>query len=465
MPDIDSMNPRSSAASASAISLLPRFSKGDVALSDLDLTVNGKARSPGDYSAANKAVKGTLDGGMALAAANIEKAPDLGDYIWSAERKGSAIILAGNAPSKEERKGIAERAKAIYPGATVVNRIIPREEAPAGFMANADNGLALLDRLTTGKASIRNREISIEGQASSVANYEASLAEIANNPDDGYSWDVRDIKPASIAPYTWSLQKGDDVAIQSGFVPNRGTGNSLVAATRATLGKEVEDRQRIALGEPENFGNAVAAAITAVNKLDKSSASLTDTNMVVQGRASSEEEAERLGAEIDASVPANFKLRKQISYPLPEIVMKKPEPKPEPKPEAKKEPDPEPLPVACQIDFKALFAGEKILFATNRALIKEQSNALLDRIADATKACPEKRFEVGGHTDSRGRDSYNQALSEARAKAVVAYLEKAGVGADNLRAKGYGETSPIEDNATVEGRRANRRIEFVLIEE
>ncbi|MFD0915788.1 OmpA family protein [Pseudahrensia aquimaris] len=468
-----------SAASVSAVSLLPRFSEGDVALSDLNLTVNGKARSPSDFTAADGTVKGTLDAGMSLAAANIEPAPDLGDYVWSAERRGSAIILAGNAPSMEARKGIADRAKALYPDATVVNRIVPREDAPAGFIANADKGLALLDRLSTGKASISNRQLSIEGQASSVANYENSLADIANNPDYGYSWDVRDIKPVAISPYTWALEKGGDTAVQSGFVPNRGTGNSLVAATRATLGKDVDDRQRVALGEPENFGNAVAAAISAVNKLDNSRASITDTNMFVQGRASSEEEADRLGAEIEGSIPENFKLRKQISYPLPAVVVQAPAPAPAPVPAPAPEPAapapapaapapapaPEPAAPVCQIDFRALFAGEKILFATNRALINEQSNALLDRIAAAMKSCPDTRFEIGGHTDSRGRDAFNQALSEARAQAVLDYLTNAGVSVDNLAAKGFGETSPVASNRTVEGRAANRRIEFNVIED
>jgi OOP family OmpA-OmpF porin len=67
---------------------------------------------------------------------------------------------------------------------------------------------------------------------------------------------------------------------------------------------------------------------------------------------------------------------------------------------------------------------------------------------------------VTGHTDSVGSDAFNQRLSERRAQAVVAYLESKGVGAGRLRASGAGESQPIADNGTEEGRAKNRRVEL-----
>ncbi len=71
--------------------------------------------------------------------------------------------------------------------------------------------------------------------------------------------------------------------------------------------------------------------------------------------------------------------------------------------------------------------------------------------------------EVQGHTDSKGRDTYNQKLSEKRASAVQAKLIELGIDKDRLSAKGYGESEPVADNATDEGRATNRRVEAKLI--
>jgi outer membrane protein OmpA-like peptidoglycan-associated protein len=65
---------------------------------------------------------------------------------------------------------------------------------------------------------------------------------------------------------------------------------------------------------------------------------------------------------------------------------------------------------------------------------------------------------VEGHTDSTGADAYNQALSERRANSVLRYLVDAGVPASRLSAQGFGESQPVADNDTAEGRAQNRRV-------
>jgi OOP family OmpA-OmpF porin len=75
-------------------------------------------------------------------------------------------------------------------------------------------------------------------------------------------------------------------------------------------------------------------------------------------------------------------------------------------------------------------------------------------------ANPGVRVEIGGHTDSTHTNAHNQALSEKRARAVAAYLVSKGVKPGQLTTKGYGEDSPIADNATPQGRAKNRRVEM-----
>ena len=74
------------------------------------------------------------------------------------------------------------------------------------------------------------------------------------------------------------------------------------------------------------------------------------------------------------------------------------------------------------------------------------------------------RIEIHAHTDSMGEVAYNQSLSEKRANSVRDYMIGKGVAAERMVAKGYGETQPIADNGTRDGRAENRRVELKVIE-
>lgn len=106
------------------------------------------------------------------------------------------------------------------------------------------------------------------------------------------------------------------------------------------------------------------------------------------------------------------------------------------------------------------FILEGVKFANNSAKLDPGSTIILDRIADALKSYPDTKIEIGGHTDSTGSDAYNMKLSNARAKAVHDYLVSKGANPANLTFHGYGETKPIADNKTADGRAKNRRVEL-----
>jgi OOP family OmpA-OmpF porin len=116
----------------------------------------------------------------------------------------------------------------------------------------------------------------------------------------------------------------------------------------------------------------------------------------------------------------------------------------------------------CATQATAVLEGSQINFGTGNATISDDSVALLERLTGIALACVSEGLivEIGGHTDDRGSDSDNQSLSEARAQAVVAFMQARGVPAAGLDAVGYGEANPIGDNGTAEGRAANRRISF-----
>ncbi len=108
-------------------------------------------------------------------------------------------------------------------------------------------------------------------------------------------------------------------------------------------------------------------------------------------------------------------------------------------------------------------ATKKITFAPSSTDIEEDALPTIDAIAEIIRDCQSVKIEIGGHTDSQGREIMNQQLSQARADAVLNAIMARRVLVSNLTAVGYGETKPIADNDTEEGREANRRIEFKLI--
>ena len=104
---------------------------------------------------------------------------------------------------------------------------------------------------------------------------------------------------------------------------------------------------------------------------------------------------------------------------------------------------------------------EGVTFVVNRAELTIDAKKILDLVAQSLNAIPEVTVEVQGHASSDGSDAANMRLSERRAASVRTYLISKGVAANRLTSKGYGETVPVADNATEEGRKMNRRVELV----
>ena len=104
---------------------------------------------------------------------------------------------------------------------------------------------------------------------------------------------------------------------------------------------------------------------------------------------------------------------------------------------------------------------EPIQFQYDSAAIDgQESHQTLDDVAAILRENPDMKVEVGGHASSEGSDAYNQDLSQRRTEEVKRQLEARGVSSDQMTARGYGESMPVADNSTQEGREANRRVEF-----
>lgn len=122
-----------------------------------------------------------------------------------------------------------------------------------------------------------------------------------------------------------------------------------------------------------------------------------------------------------------------------------------------------PTPDECEAEIAGIISAAKITFEPGSATIDASALGTMDDIAEVLRICGDIKLEIQGHTDSQGREVMNLNLSQARAQSVLNELRARRVLTSSFTAKGYGETSPIADNSTEEGREANRRIEFKLI--
>ena len=117
--------------------------------------------------------------------------------------------------------------------------------------------------------------------------------------------------------------------------------------------------------------------------------------------------------------------------------------------------------LAAALTASGSVAIRDILFDTGKATIQPSSAPTLALIAEMLQANPETVLEIQGHTDNVGTPASNVALSRDRATAVKAALVKAGIAGERLSTKGLGDTQPVADNSTEDGRARNRRVELV----
>lgn len=155
-----------------------------------------------------------------------------------------------------------------------------------------------------------------------------------------------------------------------------------------------------------------------------------------------------------AVLPA-CKSKKLVQKPAP-VAETTPAPAPEPVPAPAPAPEPAPAPVVEKPDYNF----KNIQFEFNSGVLKTEAYPILDKAATEMKKDPSVKFVLNGNSSAEGSDEHNMTLSVERANSVKTYLVNSGVNIDVLTAKGFGETKPIADNKTEEGRSLNRRVEI-----
>ena len=238
-----------------------------------------------------------------------------------------------------------------------------------------------------------------------------------------------------------------------GMIQMRGRFGDLRAKTsaanfaRAMFGRDnVHDTTRVDAGMPDGWSVRVLAGIEALSLLHHGSLTLTPEVLQLRGVTDRPDASTEITQLFSDKLEGSSRYEIDVSYDeaLNQVVVP-------------------PTPEECVDRVNNILREKQITFGPGSTRIEGDAFDIVQRIAGAMADCTEVPMEIGGHTDSQGREAMNLTLSQARAEAVLDTLLSLEVLTTNLTAKGYGESAPIADNGTEEGRQANRRIEFTLM--
>jgi OmpA-OmpF porin, OOP family len=268
--------------------------------------------------------------------------------------------------------------------------------------------------------------------------------------------------PTSVGATEGNLEAsvGEDGKITlSGIVPDEATKTKILDAAKAAYGADnvIDKTLEVKEGAKSDWVDA-ALGILPELKAPVKGGGLTATNasLAVRGALGSDADKGALGEKLK-TLAGTIALTDETTAPAATEKPKDPVATPEvptatPEPEVKK----------VQGELNKGLELKIVEFQTSKAFLTRRGRQTLDFVASELNKVPDASVDITGHTDNRGDDGMNQQLSEARAKATLAYLVKKGISKERLTAMGLGETKPKANNNTPTGRQRNRRIEFKL---
>lgn len=422
-----------------------------LAVSGRDITLSGVADTPSEF---DRIVAGldAIRGRRVVNAGAVEVLPEIAPYE-TAIAKGSDgnVVLTGYAPSAA--------VAAEVPGAESLPLGHGAPEGWAGAMAAGNAALAPLDE---GSVSLTGNTLTLSGVAATPAEDAAAREALGDQPgfDEVVAIDVTD---PGIVDFTLSYDAGTGYGID-GTVP----GNLSPQQMAEVLAVDrLEGKVGSTFAELPGLADKLGALRGFIGQLERFSLSGSNDAVSIDATALAGLDADALrsriadaigqdqGLEIaSGAAPADGTERviavtgaRQIAYGGTWLTV----------------PDFEPSRSACTDAAMGIVEENPIRFVTGSADLDPASLITINDVAGVLLPCtrgPGMRVVIGGHTDSQGNDAANYSLSIARAIAVRNALIARGIPAEKITAVGYGETEPVADNDTEEGRAKNRRTTF-----
>ncbi|MEM9271260.1 MAG: OmpA family protein, partial [Pseudomonadota bacterium] len=236
-----------------------------------------------------------------------------------------------------------------------------------------------------------------------------------------------DDTPTQAPPAAFTALRSEDTAIRlRGVLTDETTRAAVRSYSEAQFGFDtVIDQTELQADLPEGWPRRVLSGIAALSLLHTGQVDVGVDSLRLTGVASALEQRQQIAFFLESSLPEGVSLSLDIAV----------DPSRMPVVQGGKA-----LHVSCANQINDLLTLSRIEFSPGSSDIAEESLSLVEDIASVLERCPGARFEIGGHTDSQGRESSNMALSQSRADAVVDALLTQGLDTVYLRAVGFGET-------------------------
>ncbi len=436
-----------------AAKLLPRskisIAAGEVSVTAISGSLGEKRRIESDLARA-------APKGVSLALDITAPRPVITPFTLRFVREGATGRFdACSATTPEERDAILRAGVAAGTEGKATCTIGLGAPAPTWSDAAA-KGIAALATLGDGSVTISDADISLIAAASvPQSDFDRVTGDLEAELPDAFSLtavraEAPDVTPTAtdLGPPEFTAERAPDGTVTlRGRLPDARFRDAVTSYARATFGSDaVYPGARLDPGLPEGWPLRVLAGLGALGELHHGSLEVGADLIDVRGVSGNPAGGAEIARLLSSKLGSGKEYRIAVSYD--------------------KAFDPDaalPTPEECVTAANAALDAEKIAFEPGSALIDASANATLDRLATGLKTCTGVEMEIGGHTDAQGRDEMNRDLSQSRAEAVLEALMARRVPVSNLTAKGYGETEPIADNDTEEGREANRRIAFRLL--
>jgi len=313
-------------------------------------------------------------------------------------------------------------------------------------------GIAALDEIGGGTLTFADADVTLvatEGTDSAL--FDRVIGELANALPDVYALEaVLPVAPEASAegPPEFSATLSPEGAVQlRGRVPDDLMNDTAENFARARFGTDnLTMGTRITDGLPSGWSVRILAALDALSMLSNGSVRVQPDLVTVQGNTGNPEANAEIARLLIDKLGQTAEFQINVTYvealdPIAGL----------------------PTSEECVAMIRTVTEGRKITFDPGSATLSASALPIVDDIAEILRRCANLRLEIGGYTDSQGRDEMNLSLSQSRAEAVLDGLRARRVPVASFVAIGYGEVDPIADNGTAAGREANRRIAFSLI--
>ncbi len=316
----------------------------------------------------------------------------------------------------------------------------------------AELGIQALAEIGQGSVTMSDADITlIAAQGTNPTLFDRVVGELERALPDVFALHAVLPEPATedvAGPVEFSATRSPEGLVQlRGRVGDDILRDMVDSYARAAFGSDnVYTATRVAPDLPMDWPVRVLTGLEALAQLHNGALTVTPESVDLSGVSHDEDAKARIAGLLSDKLGEAQDFTLSISYVPP------------PEPE-----DALPDPEVCEERIAEVQAAGKIAFEPGSATVASGSRDTVNQIADILRDCGPIRMEIQGHTDSQGREEMNQQLSQARAQSILNELRGRRIPTSSYTAVGYGETQPIADNDSEEGREENRRIEFRLI--